>query len=142
MSEFSLSESAKSQIQRILQSSGCQDPVITLSDVGSVDIPADAQAALMNAKSVETQELRDLVLRQVREGRQPDVVVATAYERRECAPEDLTEISGVPFVMTMPMREALRDYSLVCVNGEFMLQGPDELVPNLRSVKTLAAWLA
>ena len=100
MSAFSLSESAKPQIRRILESSGCQDPVVTLSDVGPVDLPDDARAALMNAESAEPQELRDLVLRQVREGQQPDVVVATAYERRECAPEDLTEISGVLFAMT------------------------------------------
>ena len=49
MSAFSLNESAKSEIQRILQSSGCQDPVVSLSDIGPVDLPVDELAVMMNA---------------------------------------------------------------------------------------------
>jgi hypothetical protein len=42
--------------------------------------------------------------------------------------------------MPVKMREALSTYCLTYKDGQFMLQGPDETVSNMRSVKTLANW--
>lgn len=140
MNAFSVSESAKLEIQRIIESSGCQDPVISLSDVGSIELPDEAKLAILNGDETELKGIRERALREDREGQQPLSVVADAYERRDCAPNDVTEISGLPFAMTVPMREALRNYTLIYEKGEFMLQSPEEKVRSLRSVKTLAHW--
>lgn len=141
MNTFSLSDPARLEIQRILQSSGCKDPVITLSDIGPVNLPDSTKAELLEGvNDVKLEAIRELLEKQVRQNQQSGIVVATAYERSQCASKDLTEISGLPFAMTAPMREALRDYALIYVAGEFMLQSSEETVPNLRSVKTLAEW--
>lgn len=135
MNAFSVGDSAKIEIQRLISSSGCKEAVISLSDVGSVDLADEAKLAILDGDESELNEIRERAVREVREGQQPFSVVAAAYERRDCAPDDLTEISGLPFAMTVPMREALRNYTLLYENGEFMLQSPEEIVSSLRTVK-------
>ncbi len=143
MKPFSLSSAAKAEITRVIKASGCREPVITLSDSASLDLPDGLQSAVAKGMSdAEFQKVKRLAEDGVLGSHSSGSISVSVFEKAECRPEDLSEIDGLILAMTVPMREALRDYCLTYTSGRFMLEGPDEVVASLRSVKTLAKWFS
>jgi len=140
MSTFSISEEARVEIGVIVGESGCRDPVITLRDSATLDLPdALKSAAIRGMTEAESKEVQRRA-EQLFEDQDASSISVEVFEREECRPEDLSEISGFTLAMTVQMRGALGEYCLKYTGGRFMLESPDEVVFNLRSVKTLMNW--
>lgn len=142
MGTFSISESARSEIRRIIEASGCRSPVISLGESGpELEVPPTLKAAILRGVSdSEFGEMKQLVEKQFIEKRELATITVGAYERAECRSEDLIEVGEFTLAMTVPMREALSAYCLTYTGGQFMLESADEVVASIRSVKTLAEW--
>lgn len=141
MIAFSISEAARTEIREIIRTSGRKDSVVALIDDATLDLTDDVKGALLKGIAEgKLDEVKPLVENEFNESTAASRLLVAAYEREECNPAQLCEIDGIPFAMPIALREALRDYTLTYVNGEFLLESPDETVANLRSVRTLAAW--
>lgn len=141
MSTFSISETARAEIGNILMTSECEDAVVALVDDTTLHLTTDAKAVLLKGMSEGRLDgARSLVENEFNENSEVSRLLVAAHERQKCNPVQLCEIDGIPFAMPIALREALHDYTLIYVKGEFMLQSPEETVANLRSVKALREW--
>jgi hypothetical protein len=135
-----MSEAARIEIAAIIKRGGCHDPVITLRDEATLDLPPVLKSAVLRGSMTdpELEEVRRLC--QELDDRNVGSLLICVVDRPECRREDLSDVGGFTLAMPVKMREALSTYCLTYKDGQFMLQGPDETVSNMRSVKTLANW--
>jgi hypothetical protein len=141
MGAFSLTFEAKRKIEQIIGSSGCVDPVVSLSDTALVDFPDEVKESLIdNASNCDEQEVHQLISNHIGEYEKSLSLVALAYERHECDPTDLVDVDGISFAMNLWMRKALSNHRLIYIEKKFMLESPDEIVSCISKIKPIRDW--
>jgi hypothetical protein len=119
---FSLSQAAANEIRARLNRSSENSPVASLQD--QAPAPDSLAKAIDRANPNERVALAQAEYARLEPALRFGVAVAL-YASSDCRPQDLVEVSGVPFVMPKEMLALFASCSLEYANGTFLLRRGD-----------------
>jgi hypothetical protein len=129
MKNFSISESALLEVQRLLGRTDSQDAVAYLYEHGYAGSSFDDINSQYVEGKLSLENMKSLVTERFAAGsvsfKYGLEIVMT--KRTNFQPDDLCQINGVTFAVKKEVAEALWEYCLMFEDGEFFFRGPDGL---------------
>lgn len=138
MASFSITESARAELRRIVTASGCCDPVLTMADAAEpLELDEATRRALLSGSPEEKHKAALSLSETLVPNKWKWRLAVGAFERGECRAQDLFQQDEFTFAMLAEIQAALVGYTLVFESTHFELRSDNDVAQSLMGVKTL-----
>ncbi len=134
MKTFSINKEALKKIQSILDKNYYSDQVAALVDMSTPgQLMGDIKKKFLEGKNQD--DLVPVVRKRFEEVKDQlrYRLMVVVYEKKAIYSEELIDINGIPFAMSVNTRKVLQNYCLTFEDGVFLLRSTNHVAKNLQT---------